>query len=112
MKVLEDCKDPVSLDIWRQTTFNSAASSPIPITQTTMSTKSEQMSYSKPETMVVKRNAWENNSSPDSNKNLKTSESQTDSVKHDSKFHHGNSRHKESEHKQGLLKKFLVSGLE
>jgi hypothetical protein len=42
--------------------------------------------------MVVKRNAWENNSSPDSNKNLKTSESQTDSVKHDSKFHHGNSR--------------------
>lgn len=107
MKVLEDCKDPVSLDIWRQTTFNSAASSPIPITQTTMSTKSEQMSYSKPETMVVKRNAWENNSSPDSNKNLKTSESQTDSVKHDSKFHHGNSRHKESEHKQGLLKKFF-----
>lgn len=108
IKVLEDCKDPVSLDIWRQTTFNSAASSPTPITQTTISPKTEQMSYSKPETISMKKNAWEPNSSPDNNKNLKSSESQTDTIKKsDSKFLNGSNRHKENDHKQGLLKKFF-----
>lgn len=107
MKVLEDCKDPVSLDIWRQTSFNSAASSPTPITQNIISPKSEPMTFSKQDNMVVKRNAWENNSSPESNKNLKSSESQTDTVKQDSKFHLGNSRHKDNDHNKGLFKKFF-----
>lgn len=104
MKFLEGCTDPVSLDIWRQTSFNSATSSPSPINQIT-SPKTEQMSFSKPETLVVTRNAWETNSSPGSNKSLKSSEAQTE--QNDSKFLHGNNRHKDNDHKQGFIKKFF-----
>lgn len=106
MKLLEECTDPVSLDIWRQTSFNSNTSSPSPVNQSsTISQKTEQMSFSKTDTLGVKRNAWENNSSPDSNKSVKSSEAQTE--QNDSKFLHGNNRHKEHEHKHGFIKKFF-----
>ncbi|XP_069123796.1 disks large homolog 5-like isoform X1 [Argopecten irradians] len=89
MRLLDDCRDPVVMEIWRQTSplgINSAGSSPIPIPLTNLSHLSEQIPHrvTKPESPTLKpQSLWDGNTTSDSGKSstkMRSSGSQTDSL--------------------------------
>ncbi|XP_060084116.1 disks large homolog 5-like [Ylistrum balloti] len=89
MRLLDDCRDPVVMEIWRQTSplgINSAGSSPVPVPLTTLSHLSEQMPHrvTKPESPTLKpQSMWDGNTTSDSGKSstkMRSSGSQTDSL--------------------------------